>query len=502
MEEIIEDMKSKNVDVSLTFSILDRLNRGTYSSEPVTVGTLPQPDDPAIVDCAGSLSFTISKSSATRALRSYGSTVDLTAFGSVSGNDLVFDQPGLRKLGSALAPLLSYGVLNGGSATSYADITKNREFDPDLFAYYAQVFDAFSDSLRGMPKGLTPAYVQLDKTPGPTFMELKMRGLIVSGRSAIPAVAPDSELEPYLPAYQMTSMSNNDLIQNAYAGYRDSPLLAGLDAGGARDVTQVETAIQPLITAFDRIENRWSIFSGSHGKKNAILPLPGGHGQCFVTLKPVFERLRSMGKRFVLLGNVDNLGNMPKPEHLAILALSGSPAGFEFAYRTPVDTKGGVLVRDKSGRLTCADIGPAIRKEEVLDAEKKGAKILFNCATGLFSLDFLAENVDRIIDSIPLRVSKQNKDAGSYYQAEQITWEVISLIDNPLIFGVKKYERFLAAKLFIENLLTSGLGLDDPGFPAGPELKKTALLLNGGLTDLLRSVYAMDFNAGRWDPRL
>ncbi|MBN1685064.1 MAG: UTP--glucose-1-phosphate uridylyltransferase [Spirochaetales bacterium] len=501
MEKIAQDMKSKHVDISLTLSILERLNRGDYSSEPATVGALPGPDDPAIVDCGGPLSFTVKKSFAVGAFQRFGSPVDPTNFGSLSGNDLIFDEAGLEKLGSALAPLLSYGVLNGGSATSYADITRNRSFDPGLFEYYADVFDSFSDSLRGMPKGLTPAYVQPGLTPGPTFMELKMRGLLAGGVRAKSATDAGCGLEPYLPAYQMTSMSNDDAIRQAYAGYRNSPLLAELNAASAWDVTQLETAIQPLITAFERTGGRWSIFSKAHGRENSVLPLPGGHGQCFVTLKRVFERLRNMGKRFVLLGNVDNLGNMPKPAYLALLALSGAPAGFEFAYRTPVDVKGGILVRDKSGRLTCADIGPAIRQEDVLEAEKGGAKILFNCATGLFSLDYLVENIDRIVDSIPLRVSKQQKDAGLYYQAEQITWEVISLMDNPLIFGVRKHERFLAAKLFIENLLTSGIGLDDPGFPAGPEMKKTAVMLNNGLTNLLSSVYAMDFKAGRWRPR-
>ncbi len=498
MNEIKEDMESKNVDVELTLSILERLNRGDYSSDPTTVSALPSPDDPSILDCSGPLSFSTGKSAASSALRRLGLELDPDDFGSPAGNELRFTEKGLKDLGLALSPLVSYGVLNGGSATSYADITKNRGFDPDLFEYYSELFDSFADSLRGKPKGITPAFVQPDGTPGPSFMELKMRGLLAGHRITGLSVENTRGLEPYLPAYQMTSMSNNRMIESAYEGYRSSPFLTDLQRGV--DVTRVETAIQPMITAFEKADGKWSVFSQAFGQQTTVLPLPGGHGQCFITLKPIFERLHNLGKRFVILGNVDNLGNMPKPEHLAILALSGGAAGFEFAYRTPVDTKGGVLVRDESGRLTCADIGPAIRKEDVLEAEKGGAKILFNCATGLFSLNYLMENLDRIVASIPLRVSKQEKDAGTYYQAEQITWEVISLIEKPVIFGVRKNERFLAAKLFIENLLTSGIGLDDPHFPAGPELQETAHLLHHGLENLLRSVYAMQFNAGRWSP--
>ncbi len=498
MNEVLRDMESKHVDVELTHAILERMNRGDYSSEPATVSSLPQPDDPAIVDCSSALSFTVSQAQANEAFKRLGIGIDPADYAARSGSSLHFDGTALRKLGLALSPLLSYGVLNGGSATSYADTRRNRGFDPELFAYYARIFDSFSEKLRGMPKGLTPAFIQPDGGAGPTFMELKMRGLLAGGRGA-PAEIEGSAV-PYLPAYQMTSAGNNDTIAQAYNAYRNSPLIAPLNGEGHGDVTRVKTAVQPLITAYTKVGDEWGVFSNAFGEESSVLPLPGGHGQCFVTLKPVFEALRNIGKRFVVLGNVDNLGNMPKPEFLAMLVLSGAPAGFEFAYRTPVDVKGGVLVRDDTGNLTCADIGPAIRQEDVLEAERQGAKILFNCATGLFSLDYLAEHIDRIIDSIPLRVSKQEKDAGTYYQAEQITWEVISLIENPLIFGVKKNERFLAAKLFIENLLTSGIGIDDPYFPARGELKETAIQLHNGLKSLLGSTFRMVREQGLWRP--
>ena len=502
-EGILDEMKSKNVDVPLALSILDRLNRHEYSDKPVTVSALPSPEDQAVVDCSDTPSYSIDKATADNAFENLELRIDPADYGTITGKMLFFDADGLKKLGKTLAPLLSYGVLNGGSATSYADSLKNKAFDPVLFEYYSDLLRKYANSLREMPKGLTPAFIQPDGSPGPTFMELKMRALLTGGRGASTSLQQGKfrQLVPFLPMYQMTSMSNNDSITNAYAVYRNSPLLAKLNGRGGADVTNAETAIQPLITAYENTEEGWTVFSRAFDKKDAVLPLPGGHGQCFVTLKPIFERLHAVGKRFVLLGNVDNLGNMPKPEYLAILALSGAPAGFEFAYRTPVDVKGGVLVRDGAGRLTCADIGPAIQENEVLEAEKQGAKVLFNCATGLFSLDYLMDNIDKIISAIPLRVSKQEKDAGSYYQAEQITWEVISLLENPLIFGVRKNERFLAAKLFVENLLTSGIGLYDPGFPAGAELKETARLLHDGQTKLLGSIYAMEQHGNRWIPQ-
>ena len=125
-EYVLKDMKSKNVDISLTLSILDRLNRNDFSDEPVTVSALPSPDDQAVVDCSGSLTYSVKKSLAIDAFQKLELSINPAGFGSISGGELTFDRDGLEKLGIALAPLLSYGVLNGGSATSYADTVKNK----------------------------------------------------------------------------------------------------------------------------------------------------------------------------------------------------------------------------------------------------------------------------------------------------------------------------------------------------------------------------------------
>ena len=493
---VTADMHRKGVDVELALSILTRLEQNDYSSTPTLVRELPGPNDPAVIDCTGSMRFTVARSAAVDAIGSLGIAVDPVQFATPSGADLSFDESGLRRLGTALSPFMSYGVLNGGSATSYADSTRNSSFDAALYEYYRGHFSKIIDPVLGRAKGLTPAFVQPDGSAGPSFLELKMRGLLV-GTGPENAIGP---LAPHLPMYQMTSSGNDLEISDAYETYRKSPLIKALTTPQTPDVTRVSTAVQPLIAAFSEYQGRWSIFSDAFGRNDCVLPLPGGHGQCFATLKPVFQSLRAAGKHWVLLGNVDNLGNLPKPEHLALLALTGAPAGFEFAYRTPVDIKGGILVRSEGNRLTCADIGPAISRADVLAAERDGAKILFNCATGLFSLDYLEVHIDRIIAELPLRVSKQEKDAGVYWQAEQITWEVISLMENPLVFGVDKYERFLAAKLFVECLLTSGIGLDDPRFPASDEIRATAVLLNAGLQRLLGSVYGMIKRGGVWAP--
>jgi hypothetical protein len=299
----------------------------------------------------------------------------------------------------------------------------------------------------------------------------------------------------------MTSVYNNETIAEAYEHYRSSPLLEDLISATGIDVTEALTGIQPLLAAYthsDEGEPK-GIFTRAWGKENTLLPLPGGHGQNFVALRDIYVDLYRSGYRYAYLGNVDNLGNTVDPKTLALTALSGRSAAFEFSFKTPVDVKGGVLIEDRSGKLNAVDIGPAVSKEEVARAEEEGKPILFNCATGLFDLSYLAEHIDSVIRDLPIRISDQDKDAGKYSQAEQITWEIIGMMDDPLILGVDKTKRFLASKLFLENLVTSGTGLESSEYPE--ELRPLATRLKGGLEELLRGTYGMKLESGRWIPR-
>jgi hypothetical protein len=78
------------------------------------------------------------------------------------------------------------------------------------------------------------------------------------------------------------------------------------------------------------------------------------------------------------------------------------------------------------------------------------------------------------------------------------------MLDNPLILGVNKYERYLAAKLLLESFMTSGLLLDEPDFPShedpAKDFKGTAENLHKGLKGNLDSSYAMKLEGERWTP--
>ncbi len=92
----------------------------------------------------------------------------------------------------------------------------------------------------------------------------------------------------------------------------------------------------------------------------------GGHGQNFSVLKNTYRKLLEAGKKFVYLGNVDNIGFNIDLAEIALMALTGSSAGFDFSLKTPVDVKGGILVEDESGKLNCGDIGAAVSKQHVM----------------------------------------------------------------------------------------------------------------------------------------
>ncbi|MDR1933003.1 MAG: UTP--glucose-1-phosphate uridylyltransferase [Spirochaetales bacterium] len=504
---IRQAMEEQGIDARLTLNILNAWNSGKSRQESVRAGGFPAPDGKTILDMTRLEGYSVSEKAARRALAPLLPGIRVENFSAAKDGTLFFPRESLETLGTLLFPYVSFGVLNGGSATSYCDTKKNEAFSARLFNLLRGPFGESAAAARGRPKGITPAYANPCGSPGRSFLELKLRNLLLQTRrwralvprfpGAYGASAPGA-LEPFAPVFQMTSVFTNADIAEAFQAYKTSPLLEGLIAETGVDITRVETGVQPLIAAFTSSSagERREIFTNAWGKPGSVLGLPGGHGQNFLVLKDIYRRLREAGKRFVYLGNVDNLGFTPDPAGIAVLALSGSPAGFDFAFKTAVDTKGGVLVRDSRRRLTCADIGPAVSAREVAAAEQSGIPILFNAATGLFDLDYLVTHRAEISAGIPLRWSDQDKDAGRYSQAEQVTWEVIGLLDNPLIFGVDKFRRFLAAKLLLESLMTSGLGLESEEFPEN--LRALALALREGFVWNMENSFGMKLSGGVW----
>lgn len=503
--ELDNEFKIKKIDKKLTLSILEKYNSGTLKkNKPVEVSRLPRINNKNIIDRKTLKNFNIQTDLFYEKIGELLPEYIDRYFGEKKGDSLLLTKRDLETIGILLYPKTVFGILNGGSATSYIDTKKNRAFNPALYNIHEALFKKLALFSRGKAKGITPAFTNPDGSPGPSFMELKLRGLLIEALKY--QILTGNKAEVLFPLFQMTSTYNNDQILNELSRYSRSTLFEDLISETGIPITRVETGIQPLLAAYTPVKpgKPLELFTQAWGKPNSLLPIPGGHGQNFFVLKKIYENLYHSGKRFAYLGNIDNLGSTVDPVSLALLAITGKQAAFDFAFKTPVDIKGGILIREKTGNLNCVDIGCGISGHEVKRYEENGVPVLFNCATGLFDLEYLVPNLDKIIDQLPLRLSNQDKDAGRYSQAEQVTWEIMGIMDDFLVFAVDKYDRFLAAKMLIENILTSGIKLDDPDFPDTDDilrLKTTSRSLYAGLTNKLQNVYGFSKTKTRWIPK-
>ena len=496
-EALRADMEAKGIDLALTEAILADLNAGLYDGvQAVEASGVPPVDGVSLVPAGAAMSYRAPVAAARERLAAFGLGLPVGAV--VDGGAVSLDRAALVDLGERLYPATAWGVLNGGSATSYADRKKNGSLGPGVFDVVRSGFELLAPLCDGRPKGVGPAYVNPDGSPGESFLVLKMRAALLRAARYVERFGTPER--PALPFFQMTSDATDGPLRAAYAEYARHPWLEPLIERTGTDPTRPRSAKQPLLAAFTHSsEGRpRRVFDAAYGRRDSAIALPGGHGQGFRVLADVYRGLLADGYRYAYLGNVDNVGYYPDPAELAVMALSGAEAAFEFSYRTPVDIKGGVLVTTADGRRTVADIGQAISFDRVRALEAAGERVLFNCATGLFDLARLVPRLDEIARRLPVRVSDQDKDSGRYSQAEQSTWEVVGLLDAPLGFAVEKGERFIAAKLLAETVLASGAATE--GLP--DDVAATARMMSEGLRSVLAGPCGLRLERGAWKPAL
>src|SRR6056297_1039893 len=180
-QAVVRNMEEKNINVGLTSRILRNYNAGKYDNiEPVQVKDIPRIDGEQVVDMTGDVTLRLHRETAeARVGGLLGHGHETTDFGRADGDELVFGKTELTALGMRLLPRVAYGVLNGGSATSYADYKKNAKLDESLLDLLGAEFQQLAGISRGRAKGITPAFLQPDGTPGPSFLELKMRSLLI-----------------------------------------------------------------------------------------------------------------------------------------------------------------------------------------------------------------------------------------------------------------------------------------------------------------------------------
>ena len=306
------DMEGKGIDVEMSLSILEDYNSGLYDGvKPVKAVGVPAVDGKTVIAIDDSTEYAMDAAEAEKKLAELGLPLPARAHRDARG--MVFGREALAEIGERLFPRTAYGVLNGGSATSYADKKKNLAFGEEVFSLLEKGFDVLAPLCKDKPKGVTPAYLNPDGSLGESFLLLKARARLVAARGYIAKYGPVSG--PFLPLFQMSSVGNDAELKLAYARYAASPLLSSLAAQTGLEPARFETGVQPLIAAYTHsCEGRPKrIFDRAYGARDSAIALPGGHGQCFRVLSPVFKKLRDSGIRFAYLGNVDNSGYVPDP---------------------------------------------------------------------------------------------------------------------------------------------------------------------------------------------
>ena len=191
---------------------------------------------------------------------------------------------------------------------------------------YKNLFEKSSRNAVGKPKGITPAYKNPDGTDGPSFILLKLRALLIENlryrlniRKENELFKGDSETKPLkalYPMFQMTSVLTDKQIAEALEAYKSDPLISGLLSEAGVDITDILTGIQPMIAAMthSNVGKPKQFFTNAWGRDGELLALPGGHGQNFYILSEIYKYLyNDLGKRFIYITNVDNIGNMPDP---------------------------------------------------------------------------------------------------------------------------------------------------------------------------------------------
>ena len=124
---------------------------------------------------------------------------------------------------------------------------KTRAISEELYSFYQKDFERLAAAYEGKPKGITSAFLNPDGTPGPSFMELKLRSLLIKVRQH--AQRTGRPLPP-LPVFQMTSVGNHhDIVQALYT-YTESPFLGDLARALGFDCGSIKTAVQPLLAAY------------------------------------------------------------------------------------------------------------------------------------------------------------------------------------------------------------------------------------------------------------
>ena len=187
---------------------------------------IPGIDGKTIIDMQQA-EWLMKEGAARKRLEELGITPTLETFATLTEGVARFNLRGLTALGYLLYPKTAYGVLNGRVGHQLRRREKNSSFNEKLMELCRKPFSEISPMVKGRAKGITrPVYIP-DGTPGPSYMELKMRGLLI--RELIYRELSGDTTPAGSPLFQMTSVNNDEEVASSLRGLPGESFSEGSD---------------------------------------------------------------------------------------------------------------------------------------------------------------------------------------------------------------------------------------------------------------------------------
>jgi len=242
-----------------------------------------------------------------------------------------------------------------------------------------------------------------------------------------------------LPLLFMNSFRTHKDTLAALAPY-DDLAVAGLDLGFLQNQ-------EPKLRADDLTPAEWPT-------DPTLEWCPPGHGDLYTAFATsgILDRLLSLGYRYALVSNSDNLGAGPDATIAGWFAASGAPYAAEICRRTAADRKGGHLAIRKSDRQLILRDTAQTPKEEMHFFTDEFRHPFFHCNNLWFDLQVLDRTLRerRGILGLPLIKNEKTVDPAEpaspkVIQIETAMGAAVEVFEGATAIGVGR-DRFLPVK--------------------------------------------------------
>jgi len=178
---------------------------------------------------------------------------------------------------------------------------------------------------------------------------------------------------------------------------------------------------------------------------------PPGHGDFFDSFykSDLFEKYKKLGKEYIFVSNIDNLGATVDINILNYLLENDIDFCMEVTKKTTADVKGGTLI-DYEDKLKLLEL-PSVPKEYIEEFKSIKKFKIFNTNNLWIKMASIEENVNKFID-LDIIVNNKLYNGRQIIQLETACGSAIELFKNSIGINVDR-TRFLPVKKTSDLLL-------------------------------------------------